>query len=319
MNMTYTSDHTMRELFEYPDPSVPFIVWTGDFRTFADHAIECHWHNEFEYGVLLSGEVDYYIDGQYLRVRQGDAVFINADAMHKAKQVDQHGDAVIFTVSFLPSLFPGGRTGTLFRKFFQPVLQSSFRGFPIRSASQTGGRIVRLLHEIYDLSNQQPEDYELMSISLISRLWSFTLGYIREYRNDFCSFSVEQEQEQKTKDILSYIQNHYAEDIHIEDIVRHAFISRSELFRSFGRYMNQSPIEYLTEYRLAHAANLLRETDKSVTQIAVECGFSNASYFGKIFKKKHGVSPLQFKNAATLGGLHVKGAKTLRGTVQAGG
>ena len=59
LNQPFLFDHTMRELFEYPDPSVPFIVWTGDFRTFIDHTIDCHWHNEFEYGVLLSGELDY--------------------------------------------------------------------------------------------------------------------------------------------------------------------------------------------------------------------------------------------------------------------
>ena len=96
---------------------------------------------------------------------------------------------------------------------------------------------------------------------------------------------------------------HYAEDIRIEDIARHTCISRSECFRSFQRYTNKSPMEYLMEYRLAHAVNLLMETDKTMTQIATECGFSNSSYFGKIFKKKYKMTPSCFKRTLFIVGI----------------
>ena len=298
----FSFDHTMRELFEYPDPSIPFVIWTGDFQTLAERSLVCHWHNEFEYGVLVSGSLDYYIDGKHIRVNEGDAIFINANCMHMANQVGTD-NVVIYTVSFLPSLFVGGNNSTLFQKYFQPILQSSLKGFFIERKTTEGDAIVRLLQEIYTLANKQTENYELLCISLISRIWCLTLQYINQYKHDFFPFHTEHGNEQKAKEILSYIQEHYAEDIHIEDIARHICISRSECFRCFQRYVNKSPIAYLTEYRLSHAVNLLMETDKSMTQIATECGFSNSSYFGKLFKKKYAVTPLQFKNSLSTVGV----------------
>lgn len=302
LNSPFSFDHTMRELFEYPDPSVPLVIWTGDFHTFADRSLVCHWHNEFEYGVVLTGSLDYYIDGKHIRVNQGDAIFINANSMHMATQVG-NDNVIMFTVSFLPSLFIGGNSGTIFQKYFQPILQSSIKGFFIERKMKEGNQIVKLLHEIYELDCKQTEGFELLYISLISQIWCITLRYVKEHKQEFLPFQTDHRNERKAKDILSYIQEHYAEDICIEEIARHTCISRSECFRSFQRYVNKSPIAYLTEYRLSHAVNLLMETDKSITQIATECGFTNSSYFGKIFKKKYAVTPVQFKNSLSTVGM----------------
>jgi len=290
----FSFDNTRRELFEYSDPSVPLFIWTGDFHTFADHAIDCHWHHEFEYGMLLSGELDYYIDGQYIRLKQGELIFINSNVLHAATQAEKCDTAVMFTVSFLPSLFAGGNDGTIFRKFFQPILQSSIMGFVIEKSVGSGVEVVELVKEIYDL-DETVDDYELRCIGIIGKIWSFTLRYIKEHNREIIQFHTNHKREAKAKDILSYIKEHYAENICIKDIARYTGISRSECFRSFQHFTNKSPIEYLTEYRLSHAANMLRETDKSVAQIATECGFSSSSYFGKLFKEKYAVSPSQYK------------------------
>ncbi len=295
--LSISFDHSMRELFEYPDPSVPFIVWKGDFSLLPNRAIDCHWHNEFEYGVLLSGEVSYYIDGQYVRMRKGDAVFINANVLHMAKPIEEAGEAVIFTVSFLPSLLTGGNNGTIYKKCFQPILQSRCRGLFLEASVEECKSITELLCSLYGLNKSETEHYELVCIAIVCRLWEETLKYSKNHSNVIQSFGAEQRYENKTKDAISFIHEHFADDIRIEDITKHIFISRSELFRSFQHYMNQSPIEYLVEYRLAQAANLLMKTTKPITRIAIECGFSGASYFGKAFKKKYGLTPLKFRNS----------------------
>ena len=56
-------------------------------------------------------------------------------------------------------------------------------------------------------------------------------------------------------------------------------------------------MSYLTEYRLSYAVKALKDTEKSVTEIAIECGFSTASYFGKQFKKAYAITPLQFRQS----------------------
>ncbi len=295
-------DRTMRELFEYPDPSFPFVVWSGDFGSFSDKTMVCHWHKEFEYGVLLSGELDYYIDGQHIRAKRGDAVFVNSNIIHMAAN-DAANDAKIFTVSFLPTLFAGGDRGKLYLKYFQPILQSGIRGFSITSATQNGRIILELLNELFELDNDPPDDYELACLGIVSRLWSATMKYVREHRHEFLRLRRKRDNEEQAKDILRYIHEHYAENLRIETIARKTCISRSEVFRCFQKYTGQNPIGYLNEYRLSHAVNLLLETDKTVTQIALECGFSSSSYFGKIFKSKYAISPARFRDSRSLVGI----------------
>lgn len=292
----FSFDKEMRELFEYPDPSIPFVFWIGDFRSFANQSLSYHWHNEFEYCVVLFGIVVFTIEGKCIELKQGDAIFINANSMHMATQTGK-SNAKIFTVSFLPTLFVGGERGTIYRKNFQPILQSAVKSFLIEQKIAEGDDIVKLLFELYDIHTKRLDDFEMLCISLISRIWSLTLCYIKKHKNTLLSLNIDHESEQKAKDILEFIHKHYAKDIRIEDIVRYTNISRSGCFRHFQQYTNKSPMVYLMEYRLSRAVYLMMRTDKSITQIATECGFSNSSYFGKIFKKKYEMTPLQYKQS----------------------
>ena len=97
--------------------------------------------------------------------------------------------------------------------------------------------------------------------------------------------------------ILSYIHENYSRKITADDIANHAKISRGECFRCFKRFMDKGLVEYVNEYRLSKAAELLKTTDMSIIDISTECGFENASYFGKMFKDTYNLTPLGYKNA----------------------
>lgn len=292
-------NNEMRELFEYTDPSFPLVVWTGDFCSFINRSLSYHWHNEFEYCIVLAGIVGFTIEGNYIEAKQGEAIFINANSMHLATQVSKN-DAKVVTVSFLPILIAGNEYSTVYRKFFLPILQSTIKGFLIENSKRFGNDILQYLTKIYTAYPEQNYDYELMCINYISHIWNLTLAYLQEHKDTLSLQNIHHNDEQKAKDILNYIHNYYDEDIKIDDIARYAKTSRSGCFRCFRQYTNKSPIEYLTEYRLSRAIYLMIRTDKSMTQIAAECGFSNSSYFGKVFMQKYKMTPLQYKKMLKL-------------------
>lgn len=95
----------------------------------------------------------------------------------------------------------------------------------------------------------------------------------------------------------SYIETNYSYPITVEDIAHYVGVSRSHLFRSFQTYMQRSPKEYLTEYRIKQACHLLKETELSVSAIAYSVGFENNLYFSKAFKKQKGVSPSEYRKS----------------------
>lgn len=93
---------------------------------------------------------------------------------------------------------------------------------------------------------------------------------------------------------IQYANKHFTEDIGIEDMARAADLSVphfSRLFRELGR----TPYQYIIWMRLRYARILLKQTTLNVEDIATRCGFQNASYFGKVFHKVIGVSPLTFR------------------------
>ena len=69
-------------------------------------------------------------------------------------------------------------------------------------------------------------------------------------------------------------------------------ISTRQLERLFGRYLNSTPKHYFMEMRLNRAQNLLVQTEQSVTEIAMACGFQSTSHFSKVYRSHFGRSPL---------------------------
>jgi transcriptional regulator GlxA family with amidase domain len=73
-------------------------------------------------------------------------------------------------------------------------------------------------------------------------------------------------------------------------------ISTRQLERLFGRYLNCSPKKYYVDLRLQKARNLLVQTDQSVTEIALACGFESPGHFSRVYRSKFGITPTTQKS-----------------------
>lgn len=95
--------------------------------------------------------------------------------------------------------------------------------------------------------------------------------------------------------IVSYLQEHFYEDIEMSVLAETFHFSASYFRRYFKQFMGVSPQKYLIQLRLAHAKFLLRNENQTIEKIAVNCGFHASNHFIQIFKKYEGVTPLQYK------------------------
>ncbi len=95
-------------------------------------------------------------------------------------------------------------------------------------------------------------------------------------------------------DAIKYIQFNYSLDINVNDIAAAVGISRSHLYRVFIANLNQSPIDYLTEYRINEACSLIQNTHLSISEIATSVGFFDQFYFSRVFKKIKNVPPSKY-------------------------
>lgn len=94
---------------------------------------------------------------------------------------------------------------------------------------------------------------------------------------------------------MEYVRNNYFESIRVTDIAKYVCVDRTYLYELFRRYLDVSPQEYLTNYRLTRAAELLTLTELTMGEIALSCGYQNASSFGKAFKANRGIAPARFR------------------------
>lgn len=104
----------------------------------------------------------------------------------------------------------------------------------------------------------------------------------------------------KVSAICSWIDNHLEEQLNLDMIASEFGMSRSLLTKEFRKYTNTSVVEYMNIRRLQRAGSILSETKKSITDAALESGFSNIGNFYRKFKELYGVTPSEFKKQLDL-------------------
>lgn len=97
------------------------------------------------------------------------------------------------------------------------------------------------------------------------------------------------------KKAVEFIQNNYCNPIHITDIADYVCINRSYLYTLFQKELGVSPQDYLSNYRLTQASELLVITDISIESVAFSCGYSDPLVFSKAFKAKYGTTPSRYR------------------------
>ena len=95
---------------------------------------------------------------------------------------------------------------------------------------------------------------------------------------------------------MTYINNHYKEDINIKDVASYVHLNHSYFSTLFKKETGQTFSEYLLKNRIEESKLLLANTDMGILDISLAIGLSSQSYFTKIFKKKTGITPNQYRN-----------------------
>lgn len=101
-------------------------------------------------------------------------------------------------------------------------------------------------------------------------------------------------------DAIAHIESNYTEKITLAELARKSHLSERHFTRIFQECIGRSPIDHLMHVRCREAAELLRGTDRTITDIAFDCGFSDSNYFTRCFRKTMEMTPKQFRQGQPL-------------------
>ena len=274
-----------------------------------------HWHEEMEAAWIEEGSVSYDINFETFTVQKDDILLISPHVFHSARAFAGTGmvsDSLVFHLDLLGGQVPDACT----IRYVSPIQTGKCRFVPVVHPGQPGHEqlltcLKELLSGVEDANGSerllpsplkretvhaQQTGEELYRKELLFRFFrlAYQYGYVTGNENT----AVGRERTEKLKEVLSYIQAHYTENLTIDELAGLCHFSRAHFMSFFHKYTGMTCVEYINRYRLSHAAQLLAETDRPVMEAAMENGFHNISYFNKKFRSQFGVTPKEYRTAA---------------------
>lgn len=280
------------EQIQYDSLESSLYIRRGKLSDYPNFAAVSHWHEEVEFIAVLSGAMDYSVDGAVVPLREGEGIFVNSRRLHYGFSRTR-GECDFLCILLHPMLLCS--TGELEKRYIQPVLQSDMPYLRLSQESAWQAGILRDLRTMYEVCGGRAGPLKVHE--LFFRIWGAL------YENAETDKGVAQAQGSLSalKEMISFIQRRYGETLTLGDIAAAGKVCKSRCCQIFQRYVSRSPVNYLNDYRLDRGIELLKETDKTVTEIGFEVGFSGSSYFAEIFKSRMGCTPVQFRAKARRG------------------
>ena len=283
-------DHRLREQITHDARGFPITFFQEELAALPNYAGPLHWHPDFEIATAVSGVLDFQVGRQHVTLEAGDSIFVNGNMLHGITQLS--GD----TPDPMPNIVFSGaviapETGAIYRKYIYPIACCDTLPFIVfRQKTGWQDAVNRSVKNIYRHMSKQGPCYEMA----VQR----ELGYI--FEQIFLHFEelpryettrIQIDAQIRIQKMLSYIYEHFAEAVTLEEIAAAANISRSEAGRCFHTYMECSPVDALIRYRLQTAYRLLHEGTLTLQEISASCGFHSVNYFSRKFRSTYGCTP----------------------------
>ena len=252
--------------------------------------IPVHWHDELEIIYVKSGFLTVNISGENYIGKPGDAFVVSPGNLHFMGS--QTGTVDYFTFLF-PLKYIAFRTDDMLDdKLIEPLNSGHLMISP--EIKDTVKEQCEQLAGVYaaEIDESEPKitgqiRKKIILLQFIHELWK--KGFIVE--NDTTGRNTVE------KEMVSYIQQNYTGKILLREFGEQFHLSEKYISRYFKEHFHITLSQYVTYLRLEHAKQMLQETDISVTEVAMQSGYQNISYFIRSFKKTYGVSPLKYRKS----------------------
>lgn len=283
------------EINQYKDALFPVEIYHGNEKgtfPFGRGLQDFHWHDELQFTLAVHGSFTLQVNDRQYFLNEGEAAFINSGMIHTVIQLSKGGNYASLNFPYkLLSFFPGSR---MEKECVLPYVAGSCIPVVIfRPEIEWQKSALDILQEIYAVwdSNSTVQCEYLIAIKIVT-LWHILLPNLSDESQN--TFPVDLVHRQRLQFMLSFIYEHFSEDIMLADIAGTAHISVGECCRIFREHLQITPYQFLTEYRIRKSLELLFG-ELSISEIARCCGYNQVSNYIAKFKSIMDCTPAQYR------------------------
>lgn len=291
--VTIINKNDYSEKVSYSFKDYPFFIENGVLSQYPNYSAITHWHEDLEFIVILSGHMIFNVNGILISLTPGNGIMINSRQFHHGYS-DDLTECIFICIRLHPLLLCINELYE--RNYVIPIITNTEH--PYQLLDQNVPWQNQIIAFIRNMQKKEEQTDAILEIQpMIFSLW--TLLY-QNFPKQERTHTHTNRQLGTVKKMLSYIQAHYKETISLNQIAAAGNICKSSCSALFQKYLQQTPVTYLTEYRLNKSIDLLLDSDLSITEVSFEVGFGNPSYYSETFRKYFNCTPREYMKKTKL-------------------
>lgn len=277
------------EKVQYDRPDYPIYIRRFLLSSYPNHAAPSHWHDDIEFILVLSGEMQYNINGEIVVLRENEGVLVNTRQMHFGFS-DLKKECEFLCVILHPMLLCA--TPAYEHDFVSPLIHNASLPYVhLRPAVPWQRDLCTQIKQVYAIKKENAAQMKIQAAFI--KIW------VLLYENAPLTNGGKKRQNADlaiVKNMVGFIQKNYKKRVSLADIAAAGAVGQSKCCKLFAKYLGQTPNQNLTQYRINKSMELLKTSDLSIIEIAGEVGFAGTSYYAEIFRKWTGKSPTEYRN-----------------------
>lgn len=247
--------------------------------------MDLHWHTQCEIIRVLEGEFSLILDDEKILSKAGDILFIHDGVVHGGTPLNCVYECIVFDMNLLL------KKNITCTKLLSDIINHNKIINTVISGHND--HIDIWCNYLFEAINSKEPGFELIVQGSLYNL----LGMILRsglYKTKSTSTKRTSTSLQQLKTVLTLLEEKFSEPLTLEDLSKSVGMTPKYFCRFFHQMTNKTPIEYLNYYRIDVACELMLTKDICITDVALDCGFNDVSYFIKTFKKYKGITPKQY-------------------------
>ena len=278
------------ELLPHFSEDFPYIASRAELDKYIGHFVPWHWHRAVELFYIENGSLEYCTPQGNILFPTGSGGMVNSNILHMTKAITQKVSQLLHI--FDVSLLAGEQASKIEKNYIAPIVTApQIEIIPLFPENIVQEKILKLIVGAFGFSSDE-FGYEIKLREALSEIW---LMLFEQSRPMLDKSSEQNKTNDKIKQMMIYIHEHYSEKISIPELATAAYLSERECFRIFQNCVHMTPMEYIKSYRLQIACQMLARGKESITVISHACGLGSSSYFGKVFREYAHCTPSQYR------------------------